>query len=188
MFDKYSILGQTLQAGVSLTQQTGLQVLNTPKDVTKSAVKQIGGQNPAERGQNQLEQLKNLPKQSPDQKVEDAVLKQHNEQFVKDLYASSSDGLNARQNTPDMLQNSTNQKSVDEKQKLESLRKKLHDEVYYQPLINRPKTQEEVERPTEKVEREKMEDLQEKQKKEEEKPRAVHMAERKTEMFRGASG
>lgn len=177
MFDKYSVLGQSLQAGVSLAQQTGLQVLTIPKDATKSAVKQIGGQN-------QLEQLKDLPKQSPDPKIEDAVSKQQNEQFVKGLYAPSSDNQNTQKN----IMSSADQKSVDEKQMLVNLRKKLHDEVYYQPLINRPKTQEEEMRPAEKVEREKMEDLQEKQKKEDDKPRAVHMAERKTEMFRGASG
>ncbi|MBI4084555.1 MAG: hypothetical protein HY431_01475 [Candidatus Levybacteria bacterium] len=119
-------------------------------------------------------------------------------EFIEDMYASTA---NNQQPTNDGQQTGNKQPSAyfqqltqkgytpEEAQKLESLRKKLHDETYYIPLTKRQPQQEE-ERPAEKVEREKMEELQheDEKKKKEPPPLAVQMASNKAERFPGVSG
>jgi hypothetical protein len=84
---------------------------------------------------------------------------------------------------------SEEQEKLETQQKLEALRKQLHDEVYYEPLIN-PKKQEEEERPAERVERQEKEEMQDLEQKEADKPPpiALQRAQTTTEMNRGVSG
>lgn len=124
------------------------------------------------------------------------------QEFIEDLYAPSdpsssaplsgaSDGQATSGKQPSVYFQQQVQKGYtpEEAQKLESLRKRLHDEVYYIPLTRRQQQQEE-ERPAEKVEREKMEELQhdDDKKKHEPPPLDVQMATNKAERFPGVSG
>ncbi len=108
--------------------------------------------------------------------------KAQTEELVKDLYAPSKP-KNAQNLTP-----AKPESKAEEQARLASVRQKLHDEVYYQPLINRQKPQEE--RPAEKVEKEKKQELMDLQKKEAKKPApiAVQRAQQTAEKFRGVSG
>jgi hypothetical protein len=89
---------------------------------------------------------------------------------------------------PSEFQEQIADKSPEEQKELIELRNQLHKEVYYDPLINPVKKQEE--RPAEKVENEKKQEMMDLQKKEEKKPQpiAVVREQNKAEMFRGAAG
>jgi hypothetical protein len=80
--------------------------------------------------------------------------------------------------------------SPEERKKIIALRKKLHEEGYFEQLNNPPKQPEE--RPAEKVENEKKKEMVELQEKEQKKPQplpvAVMRERNKAEMFRGAAG
>lgn len=155
MVRKGSILGETLEQGGSIVGQTGKQVVKLPSDLAKTAAGQTGAA-PASSDQN-----------AP---VDTAETKKQREEFVKGLYGISdkkgAQGQAAAKSpqSPKPAQ----QKSPEELQKLAGLRQKLHQETYYQPLVNPSKPQEE--RPAEKVEREKQEELVELQEKKKEEP------------------
>lgn len=155
MVRKGSILGEILEQGGSIVGQTGKQVVKMPSDFAKTAAGQTGAA-PASSDQN-----------AP---VDAATTKKQREELVKGLYGISDKKGAQGQAVPKSSQSpqSSQQKSPEELQKLAGLRQKLHEETYYQPLVNPPKPQEE--RPLEKVEREEMEELQEKQDKQAKKP------------------
>lgn len=80
-------------------------------------------------------------------------------------------------------------KTPEEAVKLESLRKKLHDETYYIPLTQRKPQEEEQEEEEQKEKVEKMEELKlEEEKKEQDDDVALRQATHKTEQNPGASG
>lgn len=120
--------------------------------------------------------------------------KQATEEFVKDLYAPSQNNHAASQGdqkqpsqfVQDQIKDG---KTPEEAMKLEALRKKLHDEVYYIPLTQRKSHEQEVKEEEQKEEQKKMEDLQtEEEKKKKEQPIAVQMGANRAERFPGASG
>jgi hypothetical protein len=163
--DSNNILGEILEKGQSVGQKTGKAVTDSAAGAVKTAAGQITGDS-SQPGMNETNAVSD---------------KAQNEEFVKELYAPSKpqDGQNPE----------ANQKAQAEEQaKLAGVRQKLHDEVYYQPLIQGTKSQEE--RPAEKVERERKEEMQDLQKKENKKPGpvAVQRAQQSAEKFRGASG
>ncbi|MBI2465391.1 hypothetical protein HYV64_04580 [Candidatus Shapirobacteria bacterium] len=129
----------------------------------KTAASQITGRQPKNK-------QPKAPKEGEDKK-----------DFVQDLYGGNVKPLTNEQ---------VAKKEMEDKQKEETLRQKLHGE-YYQKLISpqkRPQeAQEGQERAAERVERLGMEDLQKKKEDEEKKkPIAVAQAERKTEAPLGA--
>lgn len=167
-----------------LTAQATKQQFVSQKQQSQSGAQGAGTN---EQGGHQQQQGQNPQQQD-----------QFTKEFIQDMYAPTS-GQQAHGFSPsDPSGKQPSQffkaqmqqgKSPEEAQKLESLRKRLHDEVYYLPLTQR-KQQQQEERPTEKVEREKMEDLQleDQKKKDAPPPLAVQMAKNKAEQFPGVSG
>lgn len=158
---------EALEAGISLLKRAGKSAGHIASDTAKAVVSQTG-----------------MPIAN-DQVTQD---------FVKDLYAPGGKKQNSA-NTTQSPQNSNqddttgSQKSAQEQQDLQALRKKLHNEVYYHKLIN-PNQGQTEERPAEKVEREKQQEMVDLQEKEKEKPTpiAVIRAQNATEQFRGSGG
>lgn len=166
---------EALESGKSLVKKTGKNIAKSAGDTAKAAVSQITG----------------APSDT------NLQTDQHTKDFVKDLYgktinnnshktSNKSQQANTQTQSPD---DSNKNLSSEEQQELMNLRKKLHDEVYYDKLVNPRKGQPE-ERPAEKVEKEKQEEMIELQKKEEKKPPplAVQRAMTKTEKFPGGGG
>lgn len=171
--DKNGVLGEILEKGQSAVQKTGKTAADSAKSAVKTAVGQVAGDS-NQPGPNEINGAV-----SDNQTASD---KAQNDEFVKELYAPSKPQNS--QNTED------NQRAQTEEQaKLAGVRQKLHDEVYYQPLIQGQKARQE-ERPAEKVEREKKQEMQDLQKKETKKPGpiAVQRAQQTAEKFRGVSG
>src|SRR3989344_5862594 len=93
---------------------------------------------------------------------------QANHDCGKDLYGPSNKKTQQNQqqqqqqpgndssNTPQTPEEAA--KQAEEKKKMAELAAKLHDEVYYQPLIN-PRRDKPEERPAEKVEKEKQQEM-----------------------------
>lgn len=183
--NKSGILGDALGQLGSTVKQIGKTVVKTPGGLAKTAVKQVG-----------------LPEAILEKEKKRAAVKvpseKNTEEFVKNLYgptekqdrASMSHGSKAQTSTADQAQapHDTKSKTPEELEKIEKLRQELHQTTYYQPLVNRPRQQEE--RQAAKVEREEKEkrwELQEKDKKKP-KPLAVSREQNKAEQFRGTSG
>lgn len=168
--DKNGILGEVLEKGQSVVQKTGKAVVGSAAGAVKTTAGQIGGDSGGQTKDNTVIS----DKQTANQKAE-------TDELVKELYAPSKPQNN--QNPAAKPQSET-----EEQAKLAGVRQKLHDEVYYQPLIGRQKPQEE--RPAEKVEREKKQEMHDLQKKEAKKPPpiAVQRAQQSAEKFRGVSG
>lgn len=161
--DKNGVLGEVLEKGQSTVSKTGKTVVSAAANTVKIAANQVTAN--SDNKENQTEEADNKTKTKA---------------MIKDIYAPSNPNASAKP---------AEQIEAEDKAKLESLRQKLHNEVYYDPLINRAKKGEEEERPAEKVEREKMEDLRETQKKKEkQKPIAVQRAQNVIEANRGVSG
>lgn len=182
MSNKFGVLGDALGQVGSLGKQVGQQVVKTPTDLAKAAVTQIGL---PETVTQEKKQTSKKPKISKEEE------KKQTREVVKSLYGIKSQDASSPQAPaqPDAKAQETTKKEAEDKQKLEQLRQQLHQTQYYQPLVNRPKKQEEVERPQERVERQKMEELQENdEKKKKKKPLAVARAHESTEKFRGVSG
>lgn len=169
--DKNGVLGELLEQGQSVVQKTGKAVADSATGVVKTAAGQVAGDSNIQAKDNAV---------VPDQKV--LSDKTQTDELVKELYAPSQP-QNGQNLTPAEPQSKT-----EEQAKLASVRQKLHDEVYYEPLIQGSKSQEE--RPAEKVEREKKQEMQDLQKKEAKKPApiAVQRAQQTAEKFRGVSG
>lgn len=117
--------------------------------------------------------------------------------FLRDLYGKSDHGAKAQNpehksvSVKDALgvpESDPNKNlSPEEKMKLEALRAKIHNEKYYQPLINRPQQKDEP--VTEKLEREDRMEAIEEQKKQEKKPGPLQMVKQGTaESVVGVSG
>lgn len=164
--DTNNVLGEVLEKGQSTVQKTGKTVADSASNAVKSAVSQVAGQDQKE--------------QSVQDNVQKANDKAQVAEMVKDLYAPSN---------PNVKAPSKEQSEAEKKARLANLRQKLHNEVYYEPLIAGQKAQEE-ERPAEKVEREKVQEMQDLKKKEDKKPAplAVQRAQQSAEKFRGVSG
>lgn len=162
--NKAGVLEEVLETGGSKSKQAGKSILGAISDTAKATASQITG-----------------------------VQNKDTEDIVKSLYAKNDE--NGKQTPPKSASQNPQQpedntpQGIDKKKKLEELRRELHREVYYDPLINPKKPQREEERPAEKVEREKKEemiDLQEKKKKE--PPPLVQRTQQRVEKFPGASG
>lgn len=177
------LLGEALEQGVSLVKQTGKQLAQVPKSFVQGAASQVTGK--TIQSQNGKTAPVPAPQAEKSPQIDPKALEQTKE-FVDDLYAPTHQNGN-HQNPQQALQ-SADQKSFEDKQKIEKLRQELHNTVYYQPLIN-PRRQEEL-RPAEKVEEEKKKEMMELQEKEQKKPQplSVMREQNKAEMFRGASG
>ncbi|MBI2031926.1 MAG: hypothetical protein HYT08_04910 [Candidatus Levybacteria bacterium] len=165
--NKKGVIGEILETGGSMAQKSAKAVSKTASATVKATASQITG-----RG--------NLAS---------------DKDIVKNLYGINDDKKNINPGSITGSQQAQQQKqnqdttSVEDKQKLMELRKKLHDEVYYDPLVNSKKPTEE-ERPAEKVEKEKQEEVIEIQKKERKKPPplAIQRAKLRVEKFPGRSG
>jgi hypothetical protein len=124
------------------------------------------------------------------------IAKQATKDFVKELYAPSdhqgagNTGEGSAKEPSEFVKEQLEKGTVpDEAMKLEALRKKLHDEVYYVPLTQRKPHEVEQKEEEQKKEQEKMEALEnEEEKKKKDRPIAVQMADSRTERFPGASG
>lgn len=177
------ILGQV----GSLGKQVGATLVDESKKMAKTAASQVGVTSVLEK--DKKEKAISSPENAA-QKPEEAILQNKDTQdFVKELYGASKNSENAAQK-PQELPKSTEAKTLEEQQKMASLRQQLQQShrKYYENLVNRPK-QKEI-GAAEKVEREKQEENWELQEKEKKKPQplAVTQAANKTEKFPGASG
>ncbi len=171
--DSNNVLGEILEKGQSAVKNSGKTAVNSVAGIAKTAAGQVAG-DPNQSGTNEANVAVSDQHQAASDKVQ-------TDEFVKELYApsKSQDGQNPKDNQ---------QAQTEEQAELASVRQKLHDEVYYEPLIQGSKSQEE--RPAEKVEREKKQEMQDLQKKEAKKsaPIAVQRAQQTAEKFRGVSG
>lgn len=118
------------------------------------------------------------------------------EDFVKELYApgnkqqvTSNKNGEEKESSEFFKDQIEEGKTPEEAAKMEALRKKLHDEVYYLPLTQRKPHEVEQKEEEQKEEAKKMEELQkEDEKKKKEQPIAVQMGANRAERFPGASG
>lgn len=146
-----------------VVKQVAKQIVNSPVELIKETSSQIA---------------KTSTTSDPEAELKS---QEQTREFVKNLYAYSS-GEDAPP-MPDM-----DSKNAEDEKHLAKLRQILHSE-YYQKLITRQKTMEEVEKPAERIERLEEQDLQKKEeKKQKKKPISVDRAERSTEANRGVSG
>jgi hypothetical protein len=166
--DKHGMLGELLEKG----QGAADSVKKSVSDTAKAAATQVTGIGGDKPGQNKTPSV--------------------DKDFVKDLYGVK-DETQVQSDSPDQAVASEQeqvkeQKKAEDQQEIARLRNKLHQETYYEPLVNPPK--EEEERPAEKIEKEKKIEEQELQQKEAEKPAplAVKRAQTSTETNRGVSG
>lgn len=170
--DKNGVLGEVLEKGQSVVQKTGKAVADSASGAAKTAAGQIAGDSNG--------QAKDMASVSDKQIASDRA---ENDKLVKELYAPSQpqNGQNLPSAEP--------QSKTEEQAKLANVRQKLHDEVYYEPLIHGQKAKQE-ERPAEKVEKEKKQEMADLQQKEAKKPApiAVQRAQQSAEKFRGVSG
>lgn len=172
--DSNNVLGEVLEKGQTVVQKTGKAASDSASNLAKTAAGQVAGDSNNQSGVDETNATV-----SDQQAVND---KAQTEELVKGLYAPSKPQNNQDSQT-------VNPQSEQEKQaELARVRQKLHDEVYYQPLVQGKKAQEE--RPAEKIEKEKKQELQNLQKKEAKKPPpiAVQRAQQTAEKFRGVSG
>ncbi len=168
--DTNNVLGEVLEKGQAAIQKTVKSAGDSATGVVKQAAGQVTGSS-----DNQTE----INVQPQDKQA--ASDKAQADEFVRDLYAPSR---------PQKRQDNVGNQplELEDKEKIAQLRQKLHNEIYYQPLIQGEKSQEE--RPAEKVEHEKQKEMHDLQKEEAKKPPplAVQRAQQSTEKFRGASG
>lgn len=181
--DKNSPFGELMEKGQQTASDTTQKAAS---DVVMSVAGQLGLKNESasnnaqntQQTQNQASVPAEPSSQPQDgQALEDSEL---TKEMVEEFYAPSAE-------FPQNMSISE-QEDADTKLKLVALRKQLHDEFYYNPLVN-PKNQEE-ERPAERVERQEKEEMQDLQQKEADKPApiAVQRAQTSTEMNRGVAG
>lgn len=165
----------------NLTKNFGKTAIDESKKTVQATVAQVG----LPTIETTKEQ-KEIPKNghAPSNDTQKLVTKpdqqgKTDDNFVKDLYGAANGSLPL---TPEQLAQQKTQTQVMDQQKMLQLRNQLHQSTYYQPLIARQKTQEEVERPADRVDRQQQEERWELQKKEEKKePIALTRAKNKTE-------
>lgn len=163
-----------MEKGQGAVKKTGKAAVDSAAGAVKTAANQVAGDS-NQSGSNETNTVV-----SDQQTVSD---KAQNDELIKELYAPSKP-QNSRNLPP-----AESQSKTEEQVKLAGVRQKLHDEVYYEPLIQGQKARQE-ERPAEKVEKEKKQELQDLRKKEAKKPMplAVQRAQQTAEKFRGVSG
>jgi hypothetical protein len=187
--DDTTILGGALNQLGQTVKQTVKQAVKLPGEMGRSASEQIGTVKPASSAEGSGE-----PKQwqSDEERIK----------FLQDLYGAkdktpvptsdtkktSANPLVSSKEKPTEFQEQIKGKSPEEQKKLMELRGQLHNENYYDKIVNPVKEQEE--RPAEKVENEKKKEMQDLQEKKEKAPPplAVVREQNKAEMFRGAAG
>ena len=153
---------EALESGISLIKKSGKVAVAAVSDSAKAAGSQISGRN--QDTQDIVESLYSKSDENPDQKQNKT---------------SNQNPQQPEENTPE---------EIEKKKKLAQLRQQLHDEVYYDPLVN-PKKQQQEERPAEKVEKEKQQETVElEEKKKKEPPPLVQRIQQRVEKFPGASG
>lgn len=116
--------------------------------------------------------------------------------FVKDLYGPSTQQPHSvgqagkgQQQSKFFQKQIAQGKTPEEAQRIEALRKRLHDETYYIPLTRRKPTEVEHKEEEQGKEQEKMQELQATdEKKKNETPLAVRMGSQRAEKYPGASG
>ncbi len=157
------------------------------KAAVQTAVTQVTGKSPSQKqpagAQTQNPHLPSMPDSGTNEAAQAAAQvadQQATKNFVNELYAPSDKSdkkIPAEMQTLAAAGNS--QKTPEELQKIEALKSRLHQEMYYEPTFNRPQQQEERQgevREKEEEERVKqLEELKEKQKKEA-PPMAVQQA------------
>lgn len=189
--DDSTILGGALNQLGQTAKQTVKQVVKLPEEMGKSAGEQLGGVKAPASPENPAE-----PKQKQWQSDEERI------KFLQDLYGAkdkiSNSNPDAKKTSANPLVSSREKltefqeqikgKSPEEQKKLMELRGQLHNENYYDKIVNPVKEQEE--RPAEKVENEKKKEMQDLQEKKEKAPSplAVVREQNKAEMFRGVAG
>lgn len=165
--NKGGIIGEILETGGSMAKKSGKTIVKTAGDAVKATTTQITGKDSA---------------------VSD-------KDIVKNLYGIKDDKKNlstqndssSTQLPQDKLQDTS---SLEDKKKLLEVRKKLHDEVYYDPLVSSKKPFKKEERPAEKTEKEKQEEMLQIQEKEKKKPPPlmIQKAQQRVEKFPGRAG
>jgi hypothetical protein len=204
--DDTTILGGALNQLGQTAKQAGKQIIKMPEEMTGDLGEQLGmnkDQTAASaQGFAPVRSEANEPKQGQWRSDEERI------KFLQDLYGKtdqekqnpSEEKSKTKQTSanplvkseeskqPSEFQEQIADKSPEEQKELIELRNQLHKEVYYDPLVNPVKKQEE--RPAEKVENEKKQEMMDLQKKEDKKPQpiAVVREQNKAEMFRGAAG
>lgn len=166
--NRSGVIGEILETGGSMAQKGGKAVVKTAGDAVKATAAQVTG---------------------ADSSVSD-------KDIVKNLYGIKDDKKNNSNPTSSQPQSQPQHQGqrqdaglpLEDKKKLEELRRQLHNEVYYDPLVNPQKSQEE--RPAEKIEREEQEEMRDMQEKEEKKPSplVVQRTQQRVEKFPGRSG
>lgn len=205
--DDTTILGGVLNQLGQTVKQTAKQVVKLPQELAGDVGEQIGGT----RDEKSAASAQGSGEPRDWKSDEDRV------KFLKDLYGTSqpspeasvdkSSGKADQNKKTEVSQTSANplvksvenkqltefqeqikDKSPEEQKQLMELRNQLHREVYYDPLVNPSRQQEE--RPAEKVENEKKQEMMDLQEKEAKKPQpiAVVREQNKAEQFRGAAG
>ena len=196
--DDTTILGGAFNQLGQAAKQAGKQIVKIPEEMTGDLGEQLG----MNKDQAASAQSSSEPKQGQWQSDEERI------KFLQDLYGKTDQGKqnpseeksktkqtsanplvkSEESKQPSEFQEQIADKSPEEQKELIELRNQLHKEVYYDPLVNPVKKQEE--RPAEKVENEKKQEMMDLQKKEDKKPQpiAVVREQNKAEMFRGAAG
>lgn len=168
MIDKNNQFGEILERGQSSIQQAGQAIKGQVSDIVKSGAQQIGRED-----------------KKPEEPKKKAI---DDKQFVMDLLGikeAKKPNEIQDQNDPEKP---LDEKQVEEKSKIEQLRKSLHAE-YYQSISTPSRAEERVADKVDREEREekakKMEDIKEQEKK---APVSVHQAQTKVEIKGGVGG
>lgn len=162
------IIGRTFEA----VKEEGIESV-------KTATTQITGKQKTAGQTNQGQTKPGYQETPPAQKTEGSIPQtEETKAVVRHLYGGEK---------PEMPKEEVVEKELEDRQRTEALRQRLHSE-YYQ-TITRPSRQKE-ERPAEKVEREKRQEMQELEQKEAKKPSpiAAQRGRERVEKFRGVSG
>ena len=164
-------------------------------DQIKSTAQAVKGQvavaksNTSDNGTNEAAMQQAITGQGSDQSTKDLVKELYapsKQQTASNQQQGSAEGEEPSEFVKELIAEG---KTPEEAMQMQSLRKKLHDEVYYTPLTQRKTHEQEVQEEEQKEEEKKMEDLKkEEEKKEKERPMAVQMAADRAERFPGASG
>lgn len=149
----------------------------------KAVVSQVTGKQGGQKGPTSKQSSHNIPASQgvpPETTSSSQLQDDPTKTFVKDLYG----------NAPDIKQAEREKREMEDKQKLEELRQRLHSE-YYQRLTTPPKQQGEL-RPAEKLEQEEKEEEQKELEEKEKEPKDLPVVATKNkgtkEKLRGVSG
>lgn len=185
----------------NLGKGLGKVVSDEAKHIVKATRQQAGIEKVAEEKGKQIEQA---AVSASDSDVTQVVRNQDTQDFVRDLYGSSTQKKpgtikeHKKQEDFTKFADEHKDKPPEEIQELYRLRQQLHKETYYDPLVDRSQThdqstieeeQKKQETTQQRMERLQQEDLQKKQKEEEKKqPISVTRSQTNIETKMGASG